>query len=150
MASKPLRATKHCRHYSNERSATFFGEPKCALGVDLSAPGISKKCWSHDYADKVSPCPQREEYTERERHAWEAYCQERLVRLGAAILALGEPMKLSSSRTVVCPHCGGKLTATRALNGHVWISCSTDDCLPSTHLNIDRGTEWPQRISANG
>lgn len=150
MAEKPIRATKHCRHYISERDVTFLGLRICAFGIDLSAPGITRKCLSSEYADAVSPCPQREEYTEQERSAWEAYCLQRLARLGAAILAIGEPMKLRSGRTVVCPHCAGDLTATRSANGHVWIACSTDDCLPAVHLNVEPEIEWPLRTSKDG
>ena len=61
----------HCRHYSYEPSSdgTLVGNdggPTCAVGIDLSAPGASKCCWS----EPEGACPKREEETGAERLAF--------------------------------------------------------------------------------
>ena len=144
MVDRPVRASRHCRHYSYERG--FSGGPHCAKGVDLSAPGSEAPCMPdpETWRTYTGPCPQREDYTDAERAAWKAWTDERMARIPVAIAALGEPIPLRSERTVACPLCdGGTFRASRAGNGHVWLGCSTPDCLGPIHLNIDSRKEWP-------
>lgn len=132
--TKPPVATKHCRHYSYERGPTgmLFGEegcgPTCAVGVDLmSEPGAARRCMPSDCSDPFPVCSQREEYTDAERAAYEAWRDESIaqsLRIVASIPRDGDYGELP------CPRCGsGTITWGRASsNGHLHAGCSTPDC----------------------
>jgi hypothetical protein len=135
--SKPLRATHHCRHYSYVRGLS--GGPSCALGVDLSGPGASAKCWPEPKAS----CDKRENFTDAERAAWKAYTVSRLTMLGEAVAAIPAPIPCGTTGECPCPHCDGELRWSRASNGHVWLSCTTTDCIGPVHFNVDRKASWP-------
>jgi len=140
---RPLRATKHCRHYSYDRGETFLsGGPKCALGIDLSEPRACNPCMPAP----IAPCDKRADYTDEERAAWRAYTDHRLQMLGDAIKALGNPVACGESRDVACPHCSGKLTVQRMRNGHAWLQCSTPGCIAPVHFNIGRTVAWPESL----
>lgn len=146
MGDRPLRATRHCRHYSYDKGAFLSGcGARCAKGVDLSEPGSIGRCMPDPTTRKSysGPCPQREDYTGDERAEWTAWIDGRMARIPVAVAALGDPMPLRSERTVDCPFCAGRLSASRAGNGHVWLACATPDCFGPMHFNIRRETEWP-------
>jgi hypothetical protein len=134
--TKPLRATQHCRHYSYSGSIlTDGGGPKCARGMNLSAPGSASTCMP-DTAN-VTPCPSREEYTENERAGWTDWMAERACR---SVLILAEIPGSSrdkknrpgwgQSGAFPCPACDwGEVRWQRArLNGHLRAVCTTKDC----------------------
>lgn len=128
----------HCRHYSHERGMN--GKPKCAVGVDLSAPGAWKTCMPppHD------PCEKREEWTADERAAVLAKREASDKRFIAAIAALPGIVECGQSVTVKCPNCeSGIFAVDRMRNGHAWAQCSTPHCVGPIHLSIRRETKWP-------
>ena len=132
----PLRATKHCRHYSYNSEA---GKPECARG--LLAPGeYTRKCWpiKGEGLRKIeTPCSGREEYTSDERAAWDAFCSEAVKRTlqilplipGNSNDARNRP-EWGKSGEFECPACKvGKVRWVRArINGHVHAACSTPFC----------------------
>ena len=132
---KPLRATKHCRHYSYEPG--LQGGPRCAEGVDLSEPRAIMPC----VAEPEVKCSQRKDYTDDERQTWKLAVAARLVRLGAAIGALPHPVPVNTSGTVECPNCSGRLHYSRWHRGASLV-CATEYCC-GAHFNIAAGTDWP-------
>lgn len=146
--SKPLRATNHCRHYSYERgniNAGDFGGPRCAAGEDMSQPGSFGRCMP----DPNGPCAKREDYTDAERKAWKAYGDSRMTMMVEAVAAIPAPIPCGTTGECPCPHCDGKLRWSRASNGHVWLSCTTPDCVGPVHFNVDRKTSWPVSAGAS-
>lgn len=138
--SKPVHASRHCRHYSYERDRRGVlmggdgGGPLCGLGVDLrSEPGASIPCMPPTLpGEKPSfrlcePCALREDYMDAERAAW-AEWRDESVRRSLRIMALIPPGR-SVSGSLACPQCdGGTVRWSRASNGHLHAACSTPDC----------------------
>ena len=142
---RPLRATRHCRHYSYERGAGWADKssgPRCARGVDLSSPGSAMMCMPGDDPRPRAGCSQREEYTDEERKAWRAYVDWGLTKLSCA-LDVFEPVACGTETRKPCPHCDGVLVLQRMSNGHAWLTCTTDGCVGPVHFNVDRKAEWP-------
>lgn len=138
----PLRATKHCRHYSYVLPVTRKDSgPHCAVGIDLSEPGATKRCMP----DSDCPCHAREDYTQAERDAWAAAKSASLDRLVAAIDALPHPIPLNTSGTVLCPSCDGRLSYARWHRG-AEIACSDKTCCGS-RFNVAAGADWPVRAA---
>lgn len=134
----PLRATGHCRHYSYRHGNVMADRgPQCAVGVDLSAPGASTACWP----EPQSQCARRQEYTAEERAAWQAWTNEGLQRLQAAIAALPAPIPMNSTGRTICPSCGGDLHYSRWYGGAA-LQCGTGNCC-SARFNIAAGANWP-------
>ena len=127
----PLRATGHCRHYSYMRDRLDRG-PTCALGLDLTGPGASRKCWPVDTSTGAGcGCDRREEYTEAERAAWGDYVAARTARMVLILPAIpGKDEGRGKAGTIPCPACdGGVVRWSRAAsNGHLWAACSTPNC----------------------
>lgn len=135
---RPLRASKHCRHYSYKREPRWQDSgPHCALGHDLIAPGASGACMPEPRA----MCLDRAEYTDAERQAWRESVERSQKRLAAAICALPSPIPLNTSGTIECPNCAGRLHYSRWHRG-AQIGCETDGCC-GAHLSIAPGTDWP-------
>jgi hypothetical protein len=134
----PLRATMHCRHYSYERGVLLHG-PKCAQGIDLSAPGAGRMCWPE--ADVGQPCAVREEYTDAERIAWETYRDDRMIRLSMAVCALPRAIPMRSGGTVPCPNCDGTIRYGR-WRGGAELNCSTAHCC-GARFNLSGVDVWP-------
>lgn len=132
-SAKPPRARQHCKHYSYERG------PRCAVGVDMSAPGSSSPCMPN-----ATGCPKREDWTDEERAEWEAWEQQRVTRMFAVIAALPE-LDGRSTETVECPNCDGKITYIR-VPSRAYIECSTPDCA-KFEANV-RGP-WPPKGDAD-
>lgn len=136
--TRPLRATRHCRHYSYERGPDFNANgPRCAAGVDLSAAGAAGACMP----EPRGACSAREEYSNAEREAWKAACDASQNRLGAAIAALPAPIPLRTGGHVPCPNCGGEIRFDRWHRG-ASLACSTDGCC-AARFNIAAGADWP-------
>lgn len=136
---RPLRATKHCRHYSYDLGLSGKG-PQCAVGVDLSEPGSSCKCWS----DPEASCAKREEYTDEERAVWDAWVKHGLKMISDA-LAVFDPVRCGSETRKPCPHCEGQLVLQRMSNGNAWLTCTTEACISQTHFSVDKAAKWPDR-----
>lgn len=137
----PLRATRHCRHYSYELGLQGRG-PLCARGVDLKAEPHSRMCWTIDDGH-AHLCSKREEYTEAERAAWREHLDASIVRLGNAVQALPVPVPLRTQGQVPCPNCdGGSLHYARWHRG-AEIKCTTANCC-GAHFSIEAGKDWPQ------
>lgn len=137
----PPHAGLHCRHYSYERGMNWSG-PKCAAGIDLSAPGASNPCMP-PVADHVKgpggllECAWREEWKPEEREAWAAWRAESQAR---AILIIEKIPGNSTDRTnkpawgtggeFPCPACEvGTVRWSRArINGHLHAACTTPGC----------------------
>lgn len=138
---KPLRATKHCRHYSYDRGKSFTDGkgPQCALGIDISAPGAGRQCWPDPELD----CHRREDYTEAERAAWRAWTDHRLSMVGDALAVFGGPVACGAETRKPCPHCDGEVVLQRMSNGHAWLACTTEGCIDPVHFNVDRSAAWP-------
>ena len=133
----PAHASDSCRHYSYERG--LEGGPRCALSIDLSAPGAALPCWASSKGE--STCPKREEHTDAEKQAWYDAGRESLLRLANAISALPAPMAVGQTDVVECPNCVGRVHAVRTTKG-AFVECSTPNCC-GAHLQIQRGADWP-------
>ena len=129
---RPLRATESCRHYGYDNGSG----PACALGLDLTAPGASRRCWSDDRT-----CPSRADYTDEERAAWKTWLGSRLARLRAALGVLPRPIPLRTTGTVPCPSCASVITYSRWERG-ASVACGTPDCC-AAQFNIAAGADWP-------
>lgn len=130
---KPLHANFHCRHYSYEGG--MKGGPRCAAGVDMTAPGSTRPCMPLD--GKAPACDKREEFTQPEREAWAAYRADSMIRMSKIM-----PLVPGSSRdrknrpewgkrgSFDCPGCGeGAVHWSRSpYNGHVHAACTTPNC----------------------
>ena len=140
---RPLRATRHCRHYSYERGDLLSASgPRCARKVSLEKPGAALACLPTPAASAY--CPLREESTAAERQAWLAHVDARLARLSAAIAALPAPTPLNTSGKVPCPNCeGGTLHYARWDRGAA-IGCTTENCAEA-RFSIDHGVDWPPK-----
>lgn len=137
MFERPLRASHHCRHYSYEGG--FSGGPRCAAGIDLSAPGAGKPCMP----EPKSECSTRVEYTEAERAAWKTWTDQGLARMANALSAIPDDLPERSSGTVECPNCKGTLSYSR-WRGGAGVECSTPNCTQAS-FNIKLGAKWPGR-----
>ena len=133
----PAHASDSCRHYSYERG--LEGGPRCALAIDLSAPGASRPCWASSKGE--STCAKREEHTDAEKQAWDVARTEGMTRLVAAIGALPAPLPLGETITVECPNCIGRIQAVPTTKG-AFVECSTPNCC-GAHLRIEKGADWP-------
>lgn len=150
MIDKPLRATKHCRHYSYVMTPNDEPQgPRCACGLDLRAkPGASLVCMPDADVElkllekqgrPIDACEWREEYTDDERAAWEAWkhqSMQRMLNILPKIPGSADRNNASDRATwgtqgvFDCPACKeGKVRWSRArVNGHVWAACSTPNC----------------------
>lgn len=126
----PLRATHHCRHYS------YDGGPRCAVGIDLSAPGAGKKCWPIHPDSVVEECDKRAEYTDEERAAYKEWAAERLIRTAVIVNEIpgdGDRRKRDGwgkTGEFSCPGCKtGTVKWSRSrVNGHIHAYCTTENC----------------------
>src|SRR6187551_1731514 len=107
MSERPIRASKHCRHYSYEPG--LQGGPRCARGCDQKSG--TGPCMPPPY--QKGECASREDYTDAERSAWEAEVQASMVRLGKAVEVLPHPIPLRTDGTAPCPNCSGTLHYSR-------------------------------------
>jgi hypothetical protein len=133
--NRPPHASHHCRHYSYDGGILNGGGPKCASGVDLAAPRATLPCMPD--AKEAVACDLREEHTEEERAAWQAWRDE---RAGRMILIMAEIPGSSrdkknrpgwgQSGAFPCPACDwGEVRWARARsNGHLRAVCTTKDC----------------------
>ena len=128
----PPIAREHCRHYNYERG--LDGGPRCAVGLDLSAPGAAKCCWP----DPKIVCASRENWTDEEKAKWEAWQAEHTGRMIAAIAAL-PPLEGRATVAIDCPSCSGKITYVR-IPTRAYVECSTPHCV-QFEANV-RGP-WP-------
>ena len=138
---RPLRATRHCRHYSYVLPITLPNSgPHCAAGIDLSGVGmLATPCMP----DATASCAKREDYTDAERAAWEKAKEERMARLGAAVQALPKAIPLRTSGVIDCPNCGGRLHYSRWHRG-AGIECETEFCCEA-RFSIEAGKDWPAK-----
>lgn len=134
MTQPPPKAREHCRHYSYERG--LQGGPRCALGLDLTAPGATRCCWPNP----EMVCASRENWNDQEKAAWEAWQNERMSRMIAAIAAL-PALEGRATVKVDCPSCSGVITYIR-IPTRAYVGCSTPHCV-EFEANV-RGA-WPQR-----
>lgn len=87
-------------------------------------------------------CGQREEWSDEERGAWEAYHKESIGRLIAAIGVLPCPIPMRTGGNVACPSCeGGEIRYDRWYRGASF-TCSTPHCC-GAHFSIKEPTDWP-------
>lgn len=136
MIHRPIRATKHCRHYSYENG------PCCACGHVFSPGDTVLMCLP--LADGLpSPCGMREDYTEAERTEWQTYQIAILDRLSNALGALPAPIPENTSGEVACPNCNGIIRYARWSGGAALECATNENCVPQTRFNIARGAEWP-------
>ncbi len=121
---KPPIARQHCRHYSYELGLHGRG-PMCAVGCDMSKPVSSLPCMPPD-SQRGATCSGREDWTEEERAAWEAWNAHHKERM----LIVFAAMPTGRSGTFPCPACGtGTVSYARApSNGHLHAACSTPHC----------------------
>lgn len=136
MTERPIRASKHCRHYSY--TPGFNGGPRCARGIVLEGTGCVLPCLPEP---RGKPCLLREEYTDAEREAWKAESVANLERLGKAVSALPRAIPLRTSGKIECPNCGGVLHYARWHRG-AEIRCETKFCC-GAHFRIAAGQDWP-------
>jgi len=137
VTSPPPVAREHCRHYSYDLrnyDDWSLGGPRCALGIDLSAPGGSRRCWPN--SEQI--CASRENWTEQEKATWKAWQDERNSRMIAAIAALPASEGYSTT-TINCPSCSGTIKNIR-IPKRAHVECSTPHCV-KFEANV-RGL-WP-------
>lgn len=143
---RPPIARRHCRHYEvlpGLREGGYICKVG-AMGTTTSESGYTYADTAPCMPDPKKACHAREEWTDEERAAWEAYQSARDLRLIKGIAAIPEPIPLRSEGGTECPNCGGRLSWSRAGNGHVWLQCvTTKRCLGPVHFNIARETAWP-------
>lgn len=135
--SPPPIARQHCRHYSYETG--LEGGPRCAVDVDLSAPGACLACMP----DPKRDCALREDWTAEDRATWESYATASRLRMIAAMAALPSvgPFEMKS---VECPNCGGRLENSRTRN-RAYVACSTPHCVRFEAALHRDGKPWPPR-----
>lgn len=136
----PPIAREHCRHYNYERG--LDGGPRCALGIDLSAPGAAFVCMPGKEKTRQA-CPKREDWTDEEKATWETWQAERTSRMIAAIAAL-PALDGRSKEKIDCPNCEGQLTYFR-IPTRAYVECSTPHCV-QFEANV-RGP-WPASESS--
>lgn len=134
IAPPPPVAREHCRHYSYELESRG---PRCALGIDLSAPGASFVCMPGKEGTR-QPCPKRENWTDEEKATWQAWEFESTARMIAAIGAL-PTLDGRGTEKVNCPSCSGEITYFR-IPTRAYVECSTPHCV-KFEANV-RGL-WP-------
>lgn len=117
---KPPIARQHCRHYSYETG--LAGGPRCAVGVDLSAPGSFRCC-----VPDGTGCPKRQEWTDPERATWKRWQEAGTARMAAAIAALPS-LGPRQSVVVDCPNCSGRLRYDRTVR-RAYAQCATEHCV---------------------
>lgn len=138
--TQPPRARFHCRHYSYDMGSFPAGVgPVCAVGCSFTDPGASAACMPG--AASSGKCDRREEWTDEERAAWDAWRDASVKRLTAAISALPAPIPLNTSGRVTCPSCGGWLHYGRWHRG-ASLECETKHCA-AARFNIAAGADWP-------
>lgn len=140
---KPLKATRHCRHYDYVRSPDKEKDgPQCACGIDLrEKPGATQPCMPPNVvfdrnAPQPEPCVWREEFTDAERDAWERYRVESLARAAVVMEKIPGSADRKHRNTwgttgqLDCPACGtGIVRWSRSrVNGHLFAGCSTPNC----------------------
>jgi hypothetical protein len=123
--TRPPRARQHCRHYDYETGMTGRG-PICGLAIDLSAPRAALRCMPPD-STQGETCEKREDWTSKERAAWQAWLEEHTAR--TAIVMAVIPAK-GYSGNLPCPGCGiGMVSWSRThSNNHLHARCSTPHC----------------------
>jgi len=137
---KPVRVSGHCRHYSYELDPRNFATrgPQCARGVNLGGLADTRKCMPDS---EGQTCALREEFSEADRAAWQAYRDGCLHRLMKAVGALPSPIPIGTASSVECPNCGGDLTYSRT-DRSALIQCSTENCC-SARYTTECGANWP-------
>lgn len=132
MIDRPLHANFHCRHYDYVITAPMKGGPVCAIGVDLSAPAATKPCMPGG-----TGCAKREEFTDAERAAWDAYRAHRLEAAAKIMVEIPGSSRDRKKRdgwgksgSFGCPACdwGVVKWARASTNGHLMAGCSTPGC----------------------
>lgn len=131
----PPVARAHCRHYSYERAQELLdGGPGCAVGIDLSGPGASRRCWPNP----DTPCASRENWTDEEKAKWQSWQDSRTARMISAVAAL-PALDGRATTKMACPSCDGTVTYVR-IPTRAYVECSTPHCM-KFEANV-RGT-WP-------
>lgn len=130
---KPPIAREHCRHYSyvmpgfprSTKVRQSHEGPQCAAGCDMSAPGAALPCMPPD-SQRGATCDKREDWSNDERAAWEAWSTHHTVRMCVVLEAVPDDDAGQFPR----PACGsGTVSYARArLNRHLHAACSTPQC----------------------
>jgi isoaspartyl peptidase/L-asparaginase-like protein (Ntn-hydrolase superfamily) len=91
----------------------------------MSAPGSALPCMPPD-SQRGASCPRREDWSEEERAAWEAWSSHHCERMLAVFAALPG----DNFGKFPCPACGtGTVSYVRSRsNGHLHAACSTPHC----------------------
>ncbi len=128
--ARPLAASKHCRHYD------YDDGPKCACDLDMSSPQSHLPCMP-EWQQTGKTCDWREEFTDEERAAWQAWRDERAARMIVVMAQLPGSSRDTKNKPewgksgeFDCTACGtGKVRWSRARsNGHVHAACTTPGC----------------------
>ena len=119
---KPPIARQHCRHYAY-KGGLVDGGPRCAAGVDNSGPGGALPCMP----DPRAPCPSRQDWSEQERAAWQAWEAEHRQRMVVIMTAI--PREGFDGR-MLCPGCGAGIVrwGRARSNNHLHAACTTPNC----------------------
>lgn len=138
MFEKPLRATKHCRHYSYELGLNGRG-PQCAVECDLSDPKSTNECMP-DVAKSL--CSKREEYTQQEREEWQDWLESESERHSVRMTSIDQPIPTNSQIKFDCACKAGTVAAARGRK-RAYINCSCD--LGELQINIGHEKAWPKQ-----
>jgi hypothetical protein len=130
---RPLHATFHCRHY--DYVGGMQGGPRCAGGVDLSAPLSTKPCMPRPAP--ADACAKREEYTDAEREAWMIWHERRMEAQAKIMVEIPGSSRDRKKRdgwgksgAFGCPACDWGIVrwSRAATNGHLGAACNTPGC----------------------
>jgi hypothetical protein len=112
------------------------GGPRCARGVNLSAPTSTKSCMPNPpIAGDV--CQLRKEYTDAERATWQAWREHRMEAMAKIMVLIPGSSRDRKKRdhwgktgAFGCPACDwGVVHWGRAsVNGHMRAVCTTPGC----------------------
>lgn len=144
---RPKKVSRHCRHYDYVIDTAELSKmgPHCAKKVDVGRTVDIKRCMPDPTGEG---CPLREEYTEAEHAAWDAYRAAAQSRMERAIAALPSPLLIGSTGTISCPNCSGVIRYSR-LRSSASLACSTENCV-QVFIDTAPGADWPTGGSNDG
>jgi len=141
---KPIKACEgRCNHYRGLSGPGTKDILTCDAGVNYrELAGTTEPGWvrklpctrpiGNATLDEQVPCDKREMPTKEQIAAYDAWCEDHFKIVGTAMKRCRDDAggRRGIRGTVECPACKGKLHYSVAgVNGHLWGSCETPECL---------------------